>query len=86
VSNERPARVAGLEAHEVDDGLIVYQPSTDRVHYLNATAAVVYELCSGELSEAEIAARVGEAWELAQPPDAAVRECLSQLRHEGVVT
>ena len=85
MSEALPVRVDGLEAHEVEDGLVVYQSSNDRVHYLNATAAVVYELCTGEHSEEEIAALVAQAWNLPEPPRAEVRACLEQLRTEGVV-
>ena len=86
MSMERPMRIDGLEAHEVDDGLVVYQASTDRVHYLNATASVVYELCTGQHTEDEIASLVAEAWELPEPPTAEVQACLTQLRSEGVIT
>jgi hypothetical protein len=85
VSETHPTRVEGLEAHEVDDGLVVYQQSTDRVHYLNAVASVVYELCTGEHTEAEIERLVGEAWGLPEPPTGEVRECLARFRAEGVV-
>ena len=85
MTDSRPKRAGGLETHEVEDGLIVYHTATDRVHYLNPTAAVVFELCTGEHSDAEIAALVGEAWELAAPPRDEVLECLAHLREEGVV-
>jgi PqqD family protein of HPr-rel-A system len=85
MSAERPTKAPGLEAHEVDDGLVVYQGVSDRVHYLNATAAVVYELCDGKHSEEEIVALVGEAWDLDEPPRQEVETCLEQLRAEGVV-
>ncbi len=85
MTEDRPRRVDGLEPHEVDDGLVVYQPSTDRVHYLNPTAAVVFELCTGEHSADDIEALVGAAWGLAEAPRAEVRRCLAQLRAEGIV-
>ena len=81
----RPVRVEGLEAHEVDDGLVVYQPETDRVHYLNTTAAVVFELCTGEHTEAEIADLVAAAWELDPAPLDEVGACLAQFQAEGIV-
>lgn len=81
----RPQRVAGLEAHEVDDGLVVYQGSKDRVHYLNPTASLVYELCTGEHTAEQIAVLVGDAWDLPEPPRAEVEQCLAQLRAEGVL-
>ena len=85
MSDHRPTRVEGLEAHEVDDGMVVYQQSTDRVHYLNPTAAVVFELCTGDHTEMEIAALVGEAWELPELPGEEVQRCLAQLQEEGLV-
>jgi len=44
VTNQ-PSVIDGLDVNEVKDGLIVYDPSRDRVHYLNATAGVVFTLC-----------------------------------------
>lgn len=86
MSADKPTKVDGLEAHEVDDGLVVYQAATDRVHYLNPTASVVFELCTGEHTETEIEDLVGAAWELPESPRAAVQACLEQLRTEGVIT
>ena len=64
----RPVRADDLEAHEVDDGLVVYHRSSDRVHYLNPTASLVYELCTGEHTVEEISVLVGDAWSLPEPP------------------
>ena len=86
MTDHHPCRVDGLEAHEVDDGLVVYQDSTDRVHYLNPSASVVFELCTGEHSETEIEGLVGVAWGLPDPPREEVQACLAQLRSEGVIT
>ena len=84
-SEPRPIRAEGVEAHEVDDGLVVYHAATDRVHYLNQTAAVVFELCTGDHTEREIEGLVADAWGLTEPPHAEVQACLAQLRTEGVV-
>jgi hypothetical protein len=85
MTEQRPTRVNGLEAHEVEDGLVVYQAATERVHYLNAVASVVFELCTGEHTEEEIVAMVGAAWDLPEPPREEVQACLEQFRAEGVV-
>lgn len=81
----RPSRVEQLDVYEVEDGLVVYQMATDRVHYLNQTAAVVFELCTGEHTEDQIVELVREGWGLAAPPRDEVLACLAQLRAEGVV-
>jgi len=86
MSEQRPQRVDGLEAHEVEDGLVVYHAASDRVHYLNATASVLFELCTGENTEPEIADLVAKAWSLPEPPAAEVHAGLEQLRAEGVVS
>jgi hypothetical protein len=84
-ATDRPARVEGLEVSEVDDGLVVYQASPEQVHYLNNTAAFVFELCSGERTAGEIATLMGDAFSLVDPPVAEVVSCLAELRTKGVL-
>jgi hypothetical protein len=85
VSNERPEPARGLDVHEVDDGLVVYSADTDRVHYLNPTATVVFSLADGQRTEADLAELVRAAWELDRTPLDDVRACIAQLRDEGVL-
>jgi len=80
-----PARRAGLETNEVADGSVVYDPASDRVHYLNGTAAIVFELCTGDISEDEMAEFLQRTFELGAPPRAEVRACLDRLREEGLL-
>jgi hypothetical protein len=82
---ELPSKAPGLEINEVADGLVVYEDATERVHYLNNTASVVFELCTGENSEQEIATLLGRAFSLPSPPLADIHKCLDQLRSQGVV-
>lgn len=82
----RPQAAAGLEVNEVPDGLIVYEPARDRVHQLNATAAAVFDLCTGERSVMKIAELVQEAYDLADPPIDDVWACLDRLGDEGLVS
>jgi hypothetical protein len=77
--------VDGLDVNEVQDGLIVYDPAHDRVHYLNASAAIVFSLCDGTLDAPGIAAALAEAYALSQPVDDEVRDCLDLLRTEGLL-
>lgn len=80
-----PARVEDLEIVETTDGYVIYHPERDRVHFLNPTAAVVLQLCDGTKSDAAIVALVQRAWELQEPPESEVAECLTQFRAEGLV-
>jgi hypothetical protein len=85
VSAERPEPASGIDVHEVDDGFVVFDGSTDRVHYLNPTATVVFSLCDGTRTTKEIAGLVQSAWELDAPPVDDVDACIAQLRDEGVL-
>lgn len=81
----RPSVVEGLAVEEVRDGLTVFDPATDRVHYLNATAAIVFTLCDGTHTASEIASFVAESFELDEPPGGEIEDCLSMLRSEGLL-
>ena len=86
VTADRPAPANGLDVHEVEDGLVVFDASTDRVHYLNPTATVVFSLCDGTRTTEEVADLVQSAWELDTAPLDDVVTCIAQLRDEGVLT
>ena len=83
---EHPAPAAGLDVHEVEDGFVVFDAATDRVHYLNPTATVVFSLCDGTRTVEEVAALVQSAWGLDAAPVEDVSACVDQLRDEGVLT
>lgn len=81
-----PTRAAGIEVNEVADGFVVHDAVRDRVHYLNHTAALVLEFCTGDNPTDRIVAMVQHCYELAQPPHDMITTCLEQLRAEGLVT
>jgi Coenzyme PQQ synthesis protein D (PqqD) len=81
-----PVRSEGLEVNEVVDGLVVYIAERERVHYLNASAALVFDMCSGRNSETSIIRALQEAYRLSEPPATEVGECLERLRDEGLIS
>jgi hypothetical protein len=85
MSSDRPTALDRLEVNEVKDGLIVYDPVVDRVHHLNATAAIVFALCDGEHDVATMADVVAAAYGLAAPPLDDVRACLRELTKQGLL-
>lgn len=80
-----PAKAAGLDVTETDDGLVVLHEATGRVCHLNPTAAVVFELANGARGAEEIAAGVAQVFELAEAPVADVADALDRLREEGLL-
>jgi hypothetical protein len=82
---KKPRMAEGLDVNETDDGLIIYQESTDRVHHLNPTAAVVFELCDGTRSTDEIAVLVAETFGLGNAPVLETTACLESLAGEKLI-
>lgn len=77
--------VDGVELNRVPDGAMVYQNDRERVHFLNPTALVVYELCGLSKTASEIEIFLADAFGLGASPTEAVRECLASLLDEGLV-
>ena len=75
----------GQELTQVPDGYVIYQSETERVHYLNPTAAIVYELCGDRYSVEQISAFLRQAFALEGDPAPMVRDCLSSLMAEGLI-
>jgi hypothetical protein len=84
-ATDKPVRAEGLEVNEVADGLVVYQDGPERVHYLNNTAALVFELCTGTNSVEGITDLLRAAFGLDAPPAAEVASCIEQLRSQEVL-
>jgi hypothetical protein len=75
----------GLELNPAPDGYVIYQTAKERVHFLNPTAAIVYELCISGKSLREIEAVLRDAFSLSQDPSAAVRDCIKSLLDEQLI-
>jgi Coenzyme PQQ synthesis protein D (PqqD) len=80
-----PKRVDGLDISPAEDGYIIYQPEFDRVHFMNATAVLVLELCTGQNSEQEIVDLIREGYGLEENPAESVRETLAKMKAEGLL-
>jgi hypothetical protein len=82
---DRPVRAQGLEIHEVDDGLLVYQAQPECVHHLNNTAAVVFELCDGRNTVPEISEQLALVFGLDRTPGGTAEKCIADFRDKGVI-
>jgi len=78
-------QTSDLEVHQVPDGYIVFQKQRDRVHYLNQTAAVIFEFCDGTLQPQDIVERVAKIYELDPMAHQDIRAALDSLVQEGLV-
>jgi hypothetical protein len=78
-------QASNLDVHEVPDGYIIYQTEQDRVHYLNKSAAVIFELCDGKRDADEIVALVADAFELDSSMTDEIRSGLASLVDQGLI-
>jgi hypothetical protein len=78
-------QASNLEVHNVPDGYIVYQTERDLVHYLNETAAIIFEFCDGKREPEDIIARVAKAFDLGPSAHDEIRAGLDSLVKEGLV-
>ena len=82
----RLPRIAdNIEINPVEDGYVIYQADQDRVHYLNKSAVLVLESCTGNNTPEEIEQILQEAFDLPETPKKVVAECLERLYKEGLV-
>ena len=75
----------GLEKTEVPDGFVIYKSETEKVHYLNPTAAVIFELSDGTKNLGEIAEFMKEAYKLPEVPLPEVLTCAQNLVQQGLL-
>ncbi len=82
---DRLQRADDLDVNEVPDGYVIYQVSRDRVHYLNKTAAIVFEFCDGKREADDVVLRVKQLFALDSSADAEIRSCIASLLKEELV-
>ncbi len=78
-------QVDGLEVHEADDGLIIFNSSTDRVHHLNQTAGVLFELCLQAQTLADLLESMQQLYQLQRTPLDEIQQTVTKLVDEGVL-
>lgn len=82
---ERVRRVDGYRMETLDDEVLLYNPAQTRIIALNATAVLVWQLCDGTRSRAEIVALISEAYPEAGSIAADVDDLLATLSGAGAV-
>lgn len=81
----RYTRTPGCEISHMPDGFVVYQTEKEKVHYLNPTAAMIYELCDTKLTASGIGAYLQKAFSLPAPPMDEVADCIDSLVTQGLI-
>jgi hypothetical protein len=58
----RPRPRKGVRFEEIDGEAVIYDRTGTQATYLNETAAIIWQLCDGVRTEAEIIAMLSEAY------------------------
>ncbi len=82
-TGDRFQTLEGMELNEVPDGYVIYDNDNERVHYLNSTAAIVYQMSDGKHSVADIASLLKLAFELDEDVDVATS--VQQMLGAGLI-
>lgn len=81
-----PTPKKGCQLEEFDDELVLYDMESTQAIYLNETAALVFRLCDGKRTTAEIETLLKEAYpETADAIESDVRTVLDDLVDAGAV-
>lgn len=83
--NRLPKSADEIEINSIEGGFMVYQAEKNRVHYLNHTAVLILELCSGRNSIAKIAEAVQKIYALPEAPTEEVREMINRMADEALL-
>jgi hypothetical protein len=85
-ADSKPARAPGFLVSSLDDEVLLSRPDATAAMYMNATAGLIWALCDGGHTVAEITSLLSEAY-----PEAGgriaddVRDTLAELRERGAV-
>lgn len=78
--NDSPKVRADLIFRPLDEEWVVYDPSGERLHVLNGSAAVVWLHCDGEFTVSEIVDEVHKAFENSVERDRLADDVSTALR------
>jgi PqqD family protein of HPr-rel-A system len=76
-----------LTARRVGDEVLLRDPTTGQIHFLNATAAVVWECCDGTSTLSDCEGVVRERFDIHGDTDVAgdIRSTLADFRQRGLI-
>ncbi|MEE9274019.1 MAG: PqqD family protein [bacterium] len=59
-----PTRRPGIVRRKVDEEVLLFDPESQRAHFLNPTAELVWDLCDGVHGEEDMAVEVASRYEV----------------------
>jgi PqqD family protein of HPr-rel-A system len=86
VPRAKPRARAELTVAELDGEAVVYDPIPGKLHFLNHSAALIFGLCDGRTTIAEMVEAIGDAYEIDPGElDGQIRPLLKELQGFGLL-
>jgi coenzyme PQQ biosynthesis protein PqqD len=86
LDTDHPRRAADYQAEIMDGELVIFNPVSERVLHSNDSGALIWQLCDGQRSVADIIRLLAEAYpDSAGQIQADVRATLQTFAENGVV-
>lgn len=60
--DDKPVRNDQCRMEELDDEILLYHPGNNKTLYINKSAAVIWQLCTGEHSVSEMVSMIQDAY------------------------
>lgn len=86
-TSDVPVPSTEFSLEQLDNELLLYHPSKTLAVYMNETATLVWQLCDGKRTVAEIIQRLQEAYpEAADNMESDVEQALAVFSEHGAIT
>ncbi|HBE92265.1 MAG TPA: hypothetical protein DDW55_06955 [Gammaproteobacteria bacterium] len=85
--DDKPLKNDACRMEELDDEILLYHPGNNKTLYINKSASIIWQLCTGEQTVADIISLIKDAYP-AQPDDLEqdVIATLTELKDNDAVT
>lgn len=60
--DDKPVRNDECRMEELDDEILLYHPGNSKTLYINKSASIIWQLCNGEHTVAEMIQMIAEAY------------------------
>jgi hypothetical protein len=83
--NEMPRRRTDLDVTEVEDGLVVFDATSDLVHYLDPLASMIFIYCDGTRTPQTLAELAQRVYQLEAAPLDEINTAVSGFSDRGLL-
>jgi coenzyme PQQ biosynthesis protein PqqD len=84
--DSKPRRKTDYRLEQLDGEMVLYHPSETKILYFNQSASLIWQLCDGERSAAEIIRMLSESYpESAGEISSDVQSTLQQFEQQGCI-